>query len=89
MVRVDIIDNAGSPTSYTEQTDPGIFAMSGTTFNVYNKPKYIDSFTDDASVVEKMGEKIFMVEGNIENIKITTPVDLLFANCLINQKTNS
>ncbi|MDR1592459.1 MAG: 2-C-methyl-D-erythritol 4-phosphate cytidylyltransferase [Prevotellaceae bacterium] len=34
-------------------------------------------FTDDASVVEALGHRITMVEGNRENIKITTPFDLL------------
>lgn len=40
-------------------------------------------FTDDASVVEAMGEAIHMVTGNRENIKITTPFDLLVAESLI------
>ncbi len=51
--------------------------------NAYQQD-YDELFTDDASVVEKMGEKIFLVEGNVENIKITTPFDLLFAEYLIN-----
>lgn len=37
---------------------------------------YIPQFTDDASVVESLGHKIFLVDGNRENIKITTAVDL-------------
>jgi len=41
----------------------------------YQQP-YTDAFTDDASVVEAMGEEIVMIEGNRENIKITTPSDL-------------
>ena len=40
------------------------------------------SFTDDASVLEKTGEKIRMVEGNRENIKITNPEDLFIAQTL-------
>ena len=44
---------------------------------------YNDSFTDCASVVEAMGEKINLVEGNPENIKITTPSDLLIAESLL------
>lgn len=43
----------------------------------YHRP-YSEAFTDDASVVEAMGKKITMVEGNRENIKITTPSDLRF-----------
>jgi 2-C-methyl-D-erythritol 4-phosphate cytidylyltransferase len=37
------------------------------------------AFTDDASVAEKAGFSIHMVEGNRENIKITTPIDLIVA----------
>ena len=36
-------------------------------------------FTDDASVFEKAGNKVHLVDGNIENIKITTPEDLVWA----------
>ena len=42
-------------------------------------------FTDDASVVEQTGVKIHLVNGNDENIKITTPFDLKVANVIINQ----
>jgi 2-C-methyl-D-erythritol 4-phosphate cytidylyltransferase len=40
-------------------------------------------FTDDASVVEAMGETIHLFEGNRENIKITYPHELLFAEAMI------
>jgi 2-C-methyl-D-erythritol 4-phosphate cytidylyltransferase len=46
---------------------------------------YTPMFTDDATVLEAMGEKINLVEGNIENIKITTPHDLLIAEALLNK----
>lgn len=45
--------------------------------------EYLRSFTDDASVVEALGFPIAMVEGNRENIKITTPFDMKIANALI------
>jgi len=43
-------------------------------------------FTDDASVLEAFGEKINLVEGNLENIKITTPLDLKLAEQLIKEE---
>jgi 2-C-methyl-D-erythritol 4-phosphate cytidylyltransferase len=48
-----------------------------------NRQPYNDGFTDDASVVEAFGHKITLVEGNRENIKITTPYDLKIAEVLI------
>ena len=44
--------------------------------------EYTDLFTDDASVVEALGEKVYLVEGNRENIKLTTPFDLKLAELL-------
>jgi len=43
---------------------------------------YVNTFTDDASVVEATGKKVFLVKGNRENIKITTPFDLKVAKVL-------
>jgi len=40
-------------------------------------------FTDDASVVEAGGTKIHLVEGNRENIKITTEFDLRIVETLM------
>ena len=48
-----------------------------------NRQPYNDGFTDDASVVESFGHAITLVEGNRENIKITTPYDLKIAKVLI------
>jgi 2-C-methyl-D-erythritol 4-phosphate cytidylyltransferase len=44
---------------------------------------YSKDFTDDASVVEKSGFVVSSVEGNIENIKLTTPLDMKIAKILI------
>ena len=48
----------------------------------YQQP-YTENFTDDASVVEALGKEIVMIEGNRENIKLTTPNDLSYAEFLI------
>ena len=48
-----------------------------------NRQPYNDNFTDDASVVEAFGQEITLVEGNRENIKITTPYDMIVAEALI------
>ena len=52
-----------------------------------NHQPYNDGFTDDASVVESYGHKITLVEGNRENIKITTPYDITVAEAIINIKS--
>ena len=51
--------------------------------SAYNQ-EFSSLFTDDASVVESIGERITLTTGNVENIKITTPHELLLAEALIN-----
>lgn len=43
------------------------------------KIDYKDQFTDEATVVEAFGLKVNLIEGEEENIKITTPIDLVIA----------
>ena len=44
---------------------------------------YSPEFTDDATVLEKMGEKINLIDGNRENIKITNPEDFIISKALL------
>lgn len=44
---------------------------------------FSSTFTDDASVVEAIGEKITLCEGERGNIKITTPEDMVIASALL------
>ena len=53
-----------------------------------NRQPYNDGFTDDASVVEAFGQSITLVEGNRENIKITTPFDIVVAEAIINYQSS-
>ena len=39
--------------------------------------------TDDASAVERLGKTVFLVDGEEENLKITTPLDLILAEAVI------
>ncbi len=50
----------------------------------YEQPEQ-EHFTDDASVVESIGEKITLVEGSYRNIKITTPEDLILAEAFVSR----
>lgn len=46
-----------------------------------------ERFTDDATVVENIGGKIFLTEGSNENIKITSRKDLVITEALLQNKT--
>ncbi len=53
------------------------------------KSDYLDFYTDDASVVEANGVTVEMVEGNVENIKITSRIDLELAAIYLKNEQSS
>lgn len=63
---------------------PQVFA-SDIVRKAYEQP-YDARFTDDASVVEAAGGTITLCEGERQNIKITTPDDITFAEAVINRE---
>ncbi|MFC4323864.1 2-C-methyl-D-erythritol 4-phosphate cytidylyltransferase [Litchfieldia salsa] len=44
--------------------------------------------TDDASLVERLGKNVYIVESDYKNIKLTTPEDLLFAEAILSNWSN-
>ena len=78
-------------------TDGGSETVSRSDYKLVQTPQVFDAellqqayaqeftpfFTDDASVVEAMGVPVYLVEGNRENIKITTPFDLKVGSALL------
>lgn len=68
-------------TKYCVVQTPQCF-RSETLKKAYSKEFKI-TFTDDASVVESLGESIHLIDGTPDNIKITTPMDLAIAEALI------
>jgi 2-C-methyl-D-erythritol 4-phosphate cytidylyltransferase len=86
---VETVRHLDGDSSMTVPRDEYRLVQTPQTFDIQllkaaNRQPYNDGFTDDASVVEAFGHKITLVEGNRENIKITTPYDLKIAEVLIN-----
>ena len=50
---------------------------------------YEPSFTDEATVVEKAGKKVNLITGEVSNIKITQPVDLLIATQWLTERNST
>lgn len=65
---------------------PQFFKLETIT-DAYRIP-FSEAFTDDASVFESSGRQITIIEGNAENIKITNPTDMVFAESLISSGFN-
>ncbi|MDP2831446.1 MAG: 2-C-methyl-D-erythritol 4-phosphate cytidylyltransferase, partial [Candidatus Omnitrophota bacterium] len=48
-----------------------------------------EKVTDDASLVEKLGAEVLIVQGSYQNIKITTGEDLLFAGLIARRRRHA
>jgi 2-C-methyl-D-erythritol 4-phosphate cytidylyltransferase len=75
------INNAVNRNEYKIIQTPQCFVVSK--IKKAFEQDFVQAFTDDATVLESTGENINLVEGNEENIKITSPHDLLIANALL------
>ena len=80
--------NPNTPSSITVPRDQYRLVQTPQTIDIQllkaaNRQPYNDGFTDDASVVESYGHAITLVEGNRENIKITTPYDIVVAEAIL------
>ena len=60
---------------------PQVFKLS--VLRAAYEQRFVEAFTDDASVVEAMGHSVSAVEGNRENIKLTTPYDMMIAETVM------
>ena len=85
---VETVRHLKGDTSVTVSRNDYRLVQTPQTFDIQllkeaNRQPYNEGFTDDASVVETFGFNITLVEGNRENIKITTPYDLKIAEVLI------
>ena len=71
------LNQVADRTKYKIVQTPQVF-KSDLLIKAFKKP-YDPSYTDDATVVEATGQNINLVEGNHENIKITSKLDLIVA----------
>ena len=88
---VDVVD------SYRRVTDSGSEIVPRSTLRIVQTPQtfkasvlrsaydqeFDTTFTDDASVVERMGVAITLVDGERTNLKLTTPEDMEWAEWLL------
>lgn len=75
-----VVDRA----TFREVQTPQVFSRE-LILRAYEQP-FSDIFTDDASVVEALGHKVNLCQGDYLNIKITNPVDMVIAQAIITQK---
>ena len=65
---------------------PQVFESERYSFALDNAEDSLDGFTDDCSLIENMGGEVMVVEGNKENIKLTTPIDIIIAESILKSR---
>ena len=92
-----------SPDSVRIETDQGNEALDRKKVKIVQTPQtflseillagfrqpYQDFFTDEASVVERLGTRIHLIEGEPTNIKVTHPIDISIAEKILEEKLRS
>lgn len=68
---------------------PQVFERELYQFALENADDNAVNFTDDCSLIENMGGEVEVVKGNEENIKLTTPVDVIIAESILAARAKS
>lgn len=81
----DIIEITPPRSQLRAVQTPQVFEAELYSFALEGSDK-LDGFTDDCSLIEKMGGEVKIVDGSKENIKLTTPVDIIIAESILNAR---
>lgn len=65
---------------------PQVFERELYQFALENAGDNMINFTDDCSLIEHMGGEVEVVKGNEENIKLTTPIDVVIAESILSKR---
>lgn len=65
---------------------PQVFERDLYRFALENAGDNLINFTDDCSLIENMGGEVLVVKGNEENIKLTTPIDIVIAESILKSR---
>ncbi len=65
---------------------PQVFEKDLYTFALDNAGDNVINFTDDCALIENMGGEVQVVKGSEENIKLTTPIDVIIAESILKSR---
>ncbi len=65
---------------------PQVFEKDLYRFALENADDNLMNFTDDCSLIENMGGEVEVVKGSRENIKLTTPIDIVIAESILKSR---
>lgn len=82
----DMIESTPLRSQLRAVQTPQVFESELYSFALDNAEDSLDGFTDDCSLIENMGGEVMVVEGNKENIKLTTPIDIIIAESILKSR---
>lgn len=66
---------------------PQVFEKELYAFALSDFDSGLDKVTDDCALIENMGGEVIIVEGSRENIKLTTPIDVVIAESILKNRS--
>ena len=82
----DMIESTPLRSQLRAVQTPQVFESELYSFALDNAQDDLEGFTDDCSLIENMGGEVMVVDGNKENIKLTTPIDIIIAESILKSR---
>ncbi len=82
----DMIESTPLRSQLRAVQTPQVFESELYSFALDNAEDSLEGFTDDCSLIENMGGEVMVVEGSKENIKLTTPIDIIIAESILKSR---
>ena len=82
----EVIENTPDRSTLRAVQTPQVFEAELYSFALDDAEHELESYTDDCSLIEKMGGEVKVIEGSAENIKLTTPIDIVIAESILNSR---
>ena len=82
----DMIESTPLRSQLRAVQTPQVFESELYSFALDNAEADLEGFTDDCSLIENMGGEVMVVDGSKENIKLTTPIDIIIAESILRSR---
>ena len=87
VVRDGVVESTPDRSTLVAIQTPQVFDLDLVRGALYQARKDGAAVTDDCSAVERLGMKVHLTPGSDENLKITTPMDLILAETILERRT--
>lgn len=85
----DVIESTPLRSTLRAVQTPQVFEAELYSFAIDNAGHNLEGYTDDCALIENMGGEVKVVNGSAENIKLTTPIDIVIAESILKARGES